>query len=153
MVGPSPEGDRRMCIFSLSHLFDGCYAEDLEPRSYHKSDSLYQRQTRPGQLLVAFDDKTQRRLLAAAVPVGMEGGGQFIEIESNAMGLVGRGGGFDLAWPLGDQADQGKLAGVAQTIEWGAVQPIDHDAGGGCLPLHGAGPCVAILHVPHRVLA
>ena len=70
----------------------------------------------PGQLLVAFDDETQRRLLAAAIPVGMEGGGQFIEIESNAMGLVGRGGGLDLAGPLGDQADQGKLAGVAQTI-------------------------------------
>src|SRR5512138_3556774 len=103
MVGPSPEGDRRMCIFSLSHFLDGSYAEDLEARSYHKSDSLYQRQTRPGQLLVALDDETQRRLLAAAVPVGMEGGGQFIEIESNAMRFVGGGGRFDLAGPLGDQ--------------------------------------------------
>jgi hypothetical protein len=48
--------------------------------------------------------------------MGMEGGGQFIEIESNPVGFMGGGGGIDLARPLGDQADEGQLAGVAQTI-------------------------------------
>ena len=85
--------------------------------------------------------------------MGMEGGGQFIEIESNSMGFVGGGGGIDLARPLGDQADEGQLAGVAQTIEWSAVQSIDRDAGGGCLPQHGASPCMPILDVPNRIIA
>ena len=68
--------------------------------------------------------------VAAAVPMGMEGGGEVVEIEGDAVRFMRRGGGLDLARPLGDQADQRELAGIAQTVERRAVQPVDRDAGG-----------------------
>ena len=85
--------------------------------------------------------------------MGMEGGGEVVEIEGDAMRLVRRGGGLDLARPLGDQADQGEFAGIAQTVERGAVQPIDRDAGGARLPHDAAAARMAILDIPDRVIA
>src|SRR6185503_13653510 len=142
-----------MCISSLSHFLDGRDAEDVETRSYHNSNGLYQCETSPGELRVALDDEAQRRLVPAAVPMGMEGSRQVVKIEGDAMGLVGGGSGLDLARPLGDLAHQRAFAGIVQTVERGAVQPIDPDAGGARLPHDTAAACMTILHVPDRVIA
>ena len=85
--------------------------------------------------------------------MGMEGGSQLVEVEGNPMGLVGGSRGLDLAWPLDDQANERQLAGVRQTIQRSAVQPIDRHAGGGGLPQHRASPRMPILDIPHHVIA
>ena len=82
----------------------------------------------------------------------MESGRQVVEIERYPVRLVGDRSSLDLTRPLGDQADQREFAGIAQTVERGAVQPLDRDAGGARLPQNGAGARVAILDIPDRVV-
>ena len=88
--------------------------------------------------------------------MGVEGGGEVVEIEGDAMRLVRRGSGLDLARPLGDQAHQGKLAGIA--VDGLGSASLDHLADAGELALirliaqwPRQVEAAALAHEPHRI--
>ena len=62
------------------------------------------------------------RLIFSPIPVGMEGAGEIVKIEGDAMGLMGLGRRLDLARILGDELHKGDLTLILKKRKVGQGQ-------------------------------
>src|SRR6185437_12764952 len=94
---------------SCAHLLGRRDAEHLKAGGDDEGDRLDESEPRHGQILGASLDKAQARFVLALVPQAVEGGGDLLQIEGDAMRLMRLGRALDHARPLREEADQRDL--------------------------------------------